>query len=109
MVGEGRGFAALVKRQNPAIEITHCCMHREALTVKVLPKELSETMNDCIRVINFIKAKALNSHIFSLLCEEMGSQHQSLLFYTAVRWLSRGKVLARLFELRHETRQFLLS
>ena len=39
----------------------------------------------------------------------MGSQHQSLLFYTAVRWLSRGKVFARLFELRHEISQFLLS
>ena len=90
MVGEERGFAAMVKRQNPAIEITHCCIHREAFMVKVLPTELSETMNDCIRVVNFIKARALNSRIFSLLCEEMGS-HQSLLFYTAVRWHSRWK------------------
>ena len=64
MVGKGRGFVALVKRQNPAIEITHCCIHREALMVKVLPTELLETMNDCIRVVNFIKARALNSHIF---------------------------------------------
>ena len=39
----------------------------------------------------------------------MGSEHQSLLYYTHVRWLSRGKVLARLFELRHEVSQFLLS
>ena len=109
LVGEGRGFAALAKRQNPAIKITHCCIHREALIVKLLPTELSETMNDCICVVNFIKARALNSSIFSLLCEEIGSQHQSLLFYTAVRWLSRAKVLARLFELRHEINQFLLS
>ena len=65
-------------------------------------------MNDCVRVVNLIKARALNSRIFSLLCEEMGSQHQSLLFYTAVRWLSRGKVLARHFELRYEISQFLL-
>ena len=28
MMGEGRGLAALVKRQNPAIKITHCCLHR---------------------------------------------------------------------------------
>lgn len=47
--------------------------------------------------------------MFSLLCEEMGSEHQSLLYYTSVRWLSRGKVLARLFELRHEISQFLLN
>ena len=98
-----------MKRQNPTIEITHCCIHRKALTVKVLPTELSETINDCIRVVNFIKAGTLNSRIFSLLCKEMGSQHQSLLFYTAVRWLSRGKVLARVFELRYEISQFLSS
>ena len=34
----------------------------------------------------------------------MGSEHQSLLLYTSVRWLSREKVPARLFEL-----QFLLK
>jgi len=29
MVCEGRGFAALVKCQNPVIHITHCCLHRK--------------------------------------------------------------------------------
>ena len=31
------------------------------------------------------------------------------MFYTEVRWLSRSKILARLFELRNEVRQFLLK
>lgn len=39
----------------------------------------------------------------------MGSEFQSLLYYTEVRWLSRGKVMARLFELRCEVSQFLLN
>jgi len=34
---------------------------REALMIKVLPKELSKTMNDCIHIVNFVKARALNS------------------------------------------------
>jgi len=36
--------------------------------IKVLPKELSETMNDCIQIVNVIEAKALNSQISLLLC-----------------------------------------
>ena len=58
--------------------------------IKLLTKKLSETMKDCIEIVNLIKAKALNLQIFSILCDEMGSDHQSLLFYTSVRWLSRG-------------------
>jgi len=27
MVGEGIRFGALVKHQNPAIQIMHCCLH----------------------------------------------------------------------------------
>ena len=76
---------------------------------KLLPQELSETMSDCIEIVNLIKSRALNSRIFSNLCEEMGSEHQSLLYYTSVRWFSRGKVLARLFELQSEVKQFLLN
>ena len=66
-------------------------------------------MNGCIHIFNFVKPSALKSRIFSLLCQEMGSEHQSLLLHTSVRWVSLGKVLARLFELRHEISQFVLS
>ena len=38
-----------------------------------------------------------------------GIRTQSLLFYTSVRWLSVEKVLARLFELHSEVKQFLLK
>ena len=37
MMGADKGFAAWVKRENPAIQITHCCIHRETLMTKLLP------------------------------------------------------------------------
>lgn len=37
----------------------------------------------------------------------MGSDHQNFLLYIEIRWLSRGKILARLFELRDEVKLFL--
>ena len=49
MVGKGSSFTALVKLENLAIEITHCCLHRKALMIKVL-QELSKTMNNCIHI-----------------------------------------------------------
>ena len=109
MVGNKKGFVSCVKRQNPTIQITHCCKHREALMAKNLPEELLQTISECVQIVNIIKSRALNSRIFQILCAEMGSEYQSLLYYTEVRWLSRGKVMARLFELRHEVSQFLLN
>ena len=42
-----------------------------------------------------------------MLCEDLGTEHKTLLFHTEVRWLSKGNMLARLFELRNEVNQFL--
>ena len=44
-----------------------------------------------------------------MLCEDMGSLHTSLLLHTEVRWLSRGKTLTRLFEMKPEVRIFLID
>ena len=77
--------------------------------IKLLTPELSKAISNCIEIVNFIKAIALNLRIFSILCHKMESEHQSLLIYTSVRWLSPGKVLLRLFELQSEVKQFLLK
>lgn len=44
-----------------------------------------------------------------MMCDDMGSIHSSLLLHTTVRWLSRGKCLAILFEMRAEVRTFLIG
>lgn len=37
----------------------------------------------------------------------MGAEHKTLLFHTEERWLSKGNMLTRLYELRDEVIQFL--
>ena len=57
--------------------------------------------------MNFIKSRPLNSRLFQLLCKEMGAAQKSLLLHTEVRWLSRGKVLRRIYKLREEVVKFI--
>ena len=60
-----------------------------------------------MKMVNFVKARPLNSRVFSALCNDMGSDHVTLLQHTEVRWLSRGKVLTCFFfKLRDELKVF---
>ncbi len=70
---------------------------------------LMNVLKDLVKIINFIKSRPLNFRIFTILCDEVGSNHNTLLFHTEVRWLSRGKVLIRFYELRKEIRTFLIE
>ncbi|XP_017794405.1 PREDICTED: zinc finger BED domain-containing protein 5-like [Habropoda laboriosa] len=107
MLGNVKGAVARIKQKNPHIRSTHCCLHRQALAVKKMPEELKVVLNDCVKIVNFIKSRPLNARIFTLLCENMGSLHKTLLLHTEVRWLSRGKVMTRFCELKDEIRMFL--
>lgn len=109
MAGKKTGLIARVKAIAPNVKWTHCSIHREALAVKQMPENLKTTLNEVVKVVNYIKARPLNSRIFTELCEHMGSEHKQLFLHTEVRWLSRGNVLKRFFELRDEIRIFLLE
>ena len=64
-------------------------------------------MDVAVKVINFIRSMAKNPRLFQLLAKEMRVQHVELLFYTKVRWLSKGKCLSQLYEVKNEVEIFL--
>ncbi|XP_076034822.1 protein FAM200A-like [Oratosquilla oratoria] len=70
---------------------------------------MMDVLNVAIKIVNFVKAGALKSRLFKVLCKDMESEHESLLFHTKVRWLSKGNMLGRLYELREEVEIFLDS
>ena len=57
--------------------------------------------------MNFFKSRPLKARLFLRLCDELGAEHNNLLFYCNARWLSKGKVLLRVYELRNEISIFL--
>ena len=82
-------------------------IHREALAARILPESLKEVTQVVIKVVNFIKSSAVQTRLFRNLCADMDADHVNLLYYIEVRWLSRGNVLRRVFELKEELKEFL--
>ncbi|GFU91380.1 SCAN domain-containing protein 3 [Trichonephila clavipes] len=106
MTGHLKGFVAHVKELNEDILVTHCFLHREALVTKFLPSDLKIVLEQCVKMVNYIKSRPLKSRLFSKLCQAMEVKYESLLLHTEVRWLSRGKVISRVLKLKDEMKIF---
>ncbi|XP_023808973.1 general transcription factor II-I repeat domain-containing protein 2B-like [Oryzias latipes] len=96
-------------REKQAGELTvyHCIIHQEALCGKAL--KMDHIMNTVTQIVNFIEAKGLNHRQFKSFLGELGADHSDMPHHTEVRWLSRGKVAKRCFELREEICLFMES
>ncbi|CAH2012902.1 unnamed protein product [Acanthoscelides obtectus] len=85
MIGVRSGSAKKLKEKNPARVSTHCVIHRQALASKTLPQKLRQTLDSPISIVNYMECSALNSRLFTLLCEDLDSDHKVPLFHTEVR------------------------
>ena len=84
MLGCRSGFIARLKQKNPDVVGTHCVIHQQVLAFKTLPAAMKNKLAIIIRIVNFIKASAVNSRSFAKLCKDINSNHINLLFHTNV-------------------------
>nr|XP_039261568.1 zinc finger BED domain-containing protein 5-like [Styela clava] len=112
MRGSQKGLIERIKRKSPECIGIHCILHREALVTKKLElnagdasgkeNELHDVLREVVYFVNTIKKSSKQTRLFSKLCEETAATSKKLLLHSEVRWLSRGKVLSRVFELREQ-------
>ena len=79
---------------------TYCFLYCEELVAKTVPDNLKKVQDTLVKMVNFIKLQLLNLRLFQILCKVMNTEHKSLLLHTEVCWLSCGKVLHCIYQLR---------
>ncbi|XP_058440561.1 SCAN domain-containing protein 3 isoform X2 [Marmota monax] len=107
MTGKHSKVITQIKELAPECKTTHFFIHQDSLAMKKISAELHSVLTDIVKIVNYVKCNALNSRLFSLLCDNMEVDHKQLLLHAEIRWLSRGKILSRMFEIRNELLMFL--
>ncbi|GCC25077.1 hypothetical protein chiPu_0003482 [Chiloscyllium punctatum] len=76
----------------------------EVLCKSVL--KINHVVDAVTKIVNFIRARALNHRQFVALLEENETENRDIGYHTAVRWLSLGKMLKSVWDLREEMQDF---
>ena len=84
MLGCKSGLQMKVKEKPPEGRRVHCMIHQYTLACKTLPNFLKKVLNSVVKIVNFIKKSATTSRRFKQFCKEMDTNHETLLYYTAV-------------------------
>lgn len=99
----GFSWSAYTQRAEWSLHLTaSLCtvIYREIVIIQKMLLEPKNTINSVIKVINYIKANALNSGLFKRLCDEMDAKHKCFLLHTEVRWLTKGRSLVRIWVMK---------
>ena len=94
MIGNRNGCIGLLKSfLCRSVLKYHYIIHREALCGETL--NMQHVMDIVVKFVNKIRARALNRIEFKQYLQDLDAEYGVLLLHCDVRWLSRGKVLAR--------------
>ena len=83
----------------------HCVIHQGSLCKGAL--NIKHVTDSIVNVVNLIRARGLNHRQFKAFLEDLETELWDVLYHSRVRWLSLGKVLRRVWELREKIVMFL--
>ena len=108
MIGKKKGVVSRLENEmaenNLSLMKLHCIIHQQNLTAKTM--DVENVISVVVKAINSIKSSALRSRQFEAFLAENDSEYGGLLYYTEVRWLSRGNMLKRTYDLRQNMLDF---
>lgn len=109
MVGAHQGLVSRLKEQCPQIMSYHCLIHQSVLCAK-LGEQYNDAMNMIMKLVNYLRVNSSLRHrnLKSFLIE-VEAEYDNLLLHNNVRWLSKGKVLARFWAVRDHLRVFIAN
>ena len=108
MIEKHKGFTSLMLKSISHEVITHhCIIHQQQLCAKTL--EMKHVMEKVVSTVNFIRSKGLNHRQFQAFLTEVGSDHDDVIYFSHVRWLSRAATLDRFYSLLEEIKSFMKS
>jgi hypothetical protein len=112
MVGKKNGLTAsttgeLEKRTGQAshLVLCHCIVHQQSLCSQVI--NINHVMNIVVSTVNIIRSRLFNHRQFRELLIDTEADCGDVIYHSEVRWLSRGKVLKRIYNLRKEVQLFM--
>ena len=73
---------------------------------KTLNSNLTQVLKEVIEMVRYIKARPLKSRLFTKLFKEMEANSENLRLHPEERWLSCGKALSQVYELKEEILTF---
>ena len=80
-------------------------LHLENLCTQVL--DISYVMTVVVKTVNAIKHNSLKHRQFQQYLQELEFEYNDVLYFSKIRWLSRGKCLERFWNLKEEIKNFI--
>ena len=107
MIGAHKGLVSRLKVHCPQVMSYHCLIHQSVLCSK-LGEGYKEAMNIIMKLVNYLRrTSALRHRNLESVLTEVRADYDNLLLHNNVRWLSKGKVLARFWAVRDHLSTFM--